>query len=340
MPLRSNLGKVLHKELSDRTRHTGTHGSWTNLINGKADLILVCRKPSPDEWAHARENNVEFDIRPVALDAFVFLVNAENNVENLSVQQIREIYSGRITDWSQVGGDPPGPDDIHPYQRNSNSGSQVTMARLVMRGLDMVEAASMVQTGMGGPYSVLDHEERGMGYTFYYYHRYMQPNPKVKIISVGGVKPGATTITSRLYPYTTEVYVVSRKGLKANSPAAKVRDWLLSQEGQKIVAESGYVPIGKGATASGLGVPVGAGLLFCVRETRLDAEGRLYFGHKNEQCADAEFAEHLKKVAPYEDEFILYADRAVPFERLAQVVNMLRKAGIPNFKLKVTEADR
>lgn len=101
--------------------HSGTHSAYVNLIEKKVDLILVARGPSEDELDAAKRMRVSLDLQTVALDAFVFLVHADNLVQSLTLDQIRAIYTGRITNWSEVGG----PDaDIHTYQRNRNSASQ------------------------------------------------------------------------------------------------------------------------------------------------------------------------------------------------------------------------
>jgi phosphate transport system substrate-binding protein len=70
-------------------KHNGTNGAYVNLIDGKADVILVARAPSADELAQAGSKGVQLDVRPVALDAFVFLVNAENPVERLCATSTR-----------------------------------------------------------------------------------------------------------------------------------------------------------------------------------------------------------------------------------------------------------
>jgi ABC-type phosphate transport system substrate-binding protein len=107
--------------INQRIDHHGTHEAYVHLIRKQADLILVARKPSADELREASTARMELDIQPVALDAFVFLLNSENPVGSLSLAQIRDIYSGKITNWRQVGG----PDaKITPYQRTRNSGSQ------------------------------------------------------------------------------------------------------------------------------------------------------------------------------------------------------------------------
>ncbi len=82
--------------------HQGTHAAYPNLIDGNADLILVARSPSQEELELAGCPGVSFDIGPIALDAFVFIVNENSPIQGLSVDEVRGIYSGGITNWGQV----------------------------------------------------------------------------------------------------------------------------------------------------------------------------------------------------------------------------------------------
>jgi phosphate transport system substrate-binding protein len=74
----------------------------------------------------------------------------------------------------------------------------------------------------------------------------MSGSPRTRTIAVDGVEPTYETIRQRKYPYTTEVFVVTRKGIVPTDPAARLRNWLLSPEGQSVVRESGYVPLAAG----------------------------------------------------------------------------------------------
>jgi phosphate transport system substrate-binding protein len=231
----------IQKDLFKRIEHTGTHESYTNLIARTADLIIVAREPSDDELALSRERGVRIRFTPVALDAFVFLVNGSNPIPSLTVEQLRAIYSGTLTNWSAVGG-PTEP--IHPYQRNRNSGSQETMERLVMKGLTMKQSRELdVPISMVGPFNAIRHDPQGIGYSFQYYDTYMTHIPEVRIIAINGIQPTAEQIGKRAYPFVTEVFLAWLDDLPTPSPAQVVRDFLLSEAGQRVVAESGYVPI-------------------------------------------------------------------------------------------------
>jgi len=220
--------------------HRGTHGSYVNLIENGADLILVARQPSQDESDLARSNGVEMEIQAVALDAFVFVFNIGNPVEGLTTEQIQDIYTGVTVNWSEVGGNTA---DINPYQRDRNSGSQELMEALVMKDLEIIDAPDMILEGMMGPINVISTDENGIGYSVYFYEQFMAPNEQLKPVAIDGVMPNFENIKARAYPYTTEVYAAVRNDVDESSPAYGLWRWLLTAQGQDAVRESGYVPI-------------------------------------------------------------------------------------------------
>ncbi len=228
-------------------QHNGTHGSYVNLIEGNADLILVARRPSKDELNAAKDNGVALDVTPVALDAFVFLLNVKNPVHDLTIETVKDIYTGRMKKWAEVaapgelGGDIKG--EIHAYQRNPNSGSQELMETLVMKGEPMIDAPDMILETMMGPVNAIAEDPTGIGYSVYYYVMFIFPDERVEPIGINGVEPTSDNIATRAYPLTTEVYAVVREDMPQDSTAVMLRNWLLTREGQGVIGESGYVPL-------------------------------------------------------------------------------------------------
>jgi phosphate transport system substrate-binding protein len=223
-------------------KHTGTHQAYLNLINGDVDLILEARLPSQEELDLANAKGVKLDIQPIALDAFVFLVNIENPVDNISVNEIRGVYTGEITNWITLGGNDA---IIQPYQRDANSGSQELMKSLVMHDTPMVDAPDMMIQGMGLLLNAVESDPDGLGYSVYYYVTYQwESHGRTKVLAVNGVHPLFETIKDRSYPLVSEVYIVIRDEYKPETYSATLlRDYLLSSEGQSVVRGSGYVPI-------------------------------------------------------------------------------------------------
>lgn len=229
-----NTGDALRSKL----QQSGTHESHINLIDGNADLIIAAREASDDEMEYAASKNVELIETPIALDAFVFLVNNENPIEALTTEQIQHIYMAQTTNWSQVGGND---DKINPYIRDRNSGSQVKMERIVMKGLTMPDWSEAVVEGMAGPFSTVRADKNGICYSVYYYKEQMVRANIVKSIAVDGIYPDKKTIKNKSYPYTTEIYVSIRKDLDKNSMAYKLYKLLVSDAAKSVIEESGYV---------------------------------------------------------------------------------------------------
>ncbi len=225
--------------IRDSIVHNGTHDAYVNLITGKADIILVARTASADEIELAQDMEVALEETPIALDAFVFIANINNPVQTLSVQEIKDIYTGNISNWREVGGWNA---EIHPYQRNPNSGSQELMLSLVMKDLQMLDLPDMILFGMMGPINMITLDHDGLGYTVYFFEQFMAPNDSLKLLAVEGVKPEYESLKNKQYIYTTEVFVVLRQDLDRSSKAYLMKQWLLSSRGQSVVDESGYIP--------------------------------------------------------------------------------------------------
>lgn len=220
--------------------HTGTHEAYVNLIDSNTDFILVARLPSEDEIQAARAKGVKLEVHPVALDAFVFLKHKDNQLQSLTLEQIRGIYTGKFTNWSEVGGMDG---KISAYQRDPNSGSQELMESLVMKGIPMIEAPNMMLPTMIGTLYAIRDDKLGIGYSVFYYVTFMEPDENIAMFSINGVEPTSETIARRGYPLVTEVYAVLRADMPSESPAVALRDWFLTEAGQQVVEESGYVRI-------------------------------------------------------------------------------------------------
>jgi phosphate transport system substrate-binding protein len=218
-----------------------TNQSFIKLIDKEEDLILVARKMSPDEKSYADVKGVSLIETPVALDAFVFIINPENSVKSLTIKQIQDIYTGKITNWKEVGGnDAP----IKPYVRNANSGSQELMESLVMKDLgisDFPIALPMVPS-MWEVLEIISTEIDALCYTVYYYQEYIQRATGVEYLKIEGIYPDTESISKNTFPLTAEVYATIRSDLDKSSTAYKLYELLQTKVGKEVISESGYVP--------------------------------------------------------------------------------------------------
>lgn len=232
-----------YSQLIRRQKHGQTHGAFEALVRGNSDLILVAREPSADEIALATQAKVTFDVRPVALDAFIFVANSKNEIKGLTLDEIRGIYSGEIKNWKEIGGRDG---EIFAITRDENSGSQELMKKMVMADRPVVRGYNRMASTMGGTFDYVTRREDSIAYSVFYYERMMNPLATIKPLAINGVLPTSQTIADRTYPLVEPVYVVTRKDIMPDGPAATLRDWLLSGEGQKLIAQSGYVPLPPG----------------------------------------------------------------------------------------------
>ncbi|MDR0324804.1 MAG: substrate-binding domain-containing protein [Oscillospiraceae bacterium] len=223
----------------------GTATAWRYLMYEEADLLLVY-EPSEDttQW-FGSEGFRSLEFAPIGRDALVFLVNIQNKVNGLTTEQIQGIYSDEITNWKEVGGDDAA---IAAYQRNTTSGSQAMMLKLVMQGLVMaVPPQAVVIGGMGGlveAVAAYDNAHSAIGYNVYYYVSQMKNDPNIKLLPVNGVEPDNGSIQSGAYPFVNDFFVAIRTKEPAGSPARILYNWLQSADGQALVEAAGYVPVG------------------------------------------------------------------------------------------------
>jgi len=248
VPLGQAIASVLlgesREEVSDLIQFNKTSRSYYNLVDGNADLLVVA-EGGEDSYAYRDENGKTWRMEPIARETLVFFVNQDNPVDGLTLDQVRDIYTGKITNWKEVGGsDAP----IQAYQRPKGGGSQAIMDKEIMGELEMMEPANTdyVVSSMEGIIQAVrgwDDRPDALGYTVYYYASDMGMTDGLKLLSIDGVEPNDDTIRSGEYPVHTAYYAVMDSETPADSPTAILFDWLLSQEGQDLVAHEGYVSV-------------------------------------------------------------------------------------------------
>ena len=230
------------QEAELRVSHAKTTLSFYALVGGEADLLLVAR-PAQEAFDYAEDMGVELEMRPIGVDALVFLTSDKNPVDSLTQQQAVGIYTGAIANWKEVGGaDAP----IIAYQRNKTAGSQVMMENVVMDGEPMMDAPMEYRPSEMG--ALVDevasyrNSASAIGYSVYYYVTEMYLREGVKLLAIDGVTPSNETIASGEYPYTQYNYAVIRADEPENSPARQLFDFLTTPEGKALMAAQGYVP--------------------------------------------------------------------------------------------------
>lgn len=231
------------KEAASAIIHTKTTESYYRLMKQEADILIVY-EPSEEVKEYMETEGIHLQIKPIGKDALVFMANASNPVASLTHEQLIDIYSGKITNWSQVGGEDK---ELRAFQRPVNSGSQTLMQKLVMGEVPMVDGPEVTRfDAMSGILKAMvdfTNEGNTLGYSVFYYAKNMYQLPELKFMKVNGVEPSLQTIYDNSYPYVNEFYAVIREDEPVDSSAHKLFDWLTEEEGQSLVRSMGYVPI-------------------------------------------------------------------------------------------------
>lgn len=206
-------------------QYHNTRGAYKAVVDGTADIVF-CAAPSDEQLSYAEEKGVELVFTPVGCEAFVFIVNKDNPVDNLTTEQVKALYSGEIRNWSEVGGDNCAVDVI---TRNKGSGSQTAME-------NFMDGAEIRKNPLG-------FTGRAIGFSFRYYVEGIVENGGVKMLSLNGAYPDRENIRNGSYPIVSNFYAVYRKD-NPNPNTEQFIEWILSPEGQQIVEESGYSAVG------------------------------------------------------------------------------------------------
>lgn len=204
-------------------QYKNTVRGYRAIVDGDTD-VLFCAAPSAEQKQYAADCGVELVYVPIGYEGFVFFVNENNPVDDLTVEQIRKIYACEYTNWSQVGG---ADRVINPVTRLEGSGSQ-TMFEAFMGDYPIGRKSPLAITGAS------------IGFSFRYYMEGIVENDAVKMLSLNGVYPSAENIQSKRYPIVAQFYAIYRAD--NDNPNVKILiDWLLSDEGQSLIEQCGYV---------------------------------------------------------------------------------------------------
>ncbi|MGI5962170.1 MAG: PstS family phosphate ABC transporter substrate-binding protein [Lawsonibacter sp.] len=245
-PLAETICAVLlgenRESVADLIHFSRTTQSYRNLMAGERDLVLAA-EPEGEVLTQLEEEG-HWLYTPFATDALVFVVNADNPVDNLTWNQVQKIYTGEITNWKEVGGDDL---EIVPFQRNQGAGSQTMFEKLVMQGQPPMPAPeawvpdSMV--GLMDAVRAYDNSPSAIGYTVYYYANDMEMARGLKVLSIDGVAPDTQSIRNGTYPFLNPYFIAIDQNTPSDSPTRILYDWVLGVEGQKLAAGEGYVPV-------------------------------------------------------------------------------------------------
>ena len=214
------------------------------LVNGTVDIANASRKIKDEETAQAQANGITPVEHIIARDAIAVIVNPENPVSELTLQQISDIYSGKYTNWKEVGGeDRP----IVRLSRETNSGTHVYFLETVLRlgskeDKTLFSMDTLLLPSSEGIISEVRDNPNAIGYDGLGY--VPKDLKKIAIAQKTGepyVLPSIATVNDKTYAIARDLYMYTN-----GEPTGIIKDyldWILSDEAQQIVAELGFVPV-------------------------------------------------------------------------------------------------
>lgn len=217
----------------------GTGVGTASLLDGTTDIAMASRDLKLDEKLKFKEKDIELETKIIGYDALAVIVNPANKVENLSREQLEDIFTGKVTNWKEVGG---ADEKIIVYSRESSSGTYEFFKEHVMNkknyGKDIL---MMPATG-----SIVQSVSQTKGAIGYVGIAYVEKGIKTLGVSFDGnkfEKPTLEAAKSGAYPVSRPLYYFYKK-----NDEGKVKpfiDYIMSDEGQKIVEKVGFVPVSK-----------------------------------------------------------------------------------------------
>ena len=208
------------------------------LIDGQVDIATASREINDNETQNAKKNGINPVAKTIAYDGITVVVNPSNPVSNLTFDQVRNIYNGNISNWKDVGGqDKP----IVAISRDSSSGTYKDFQTMAMNG-DKYRPDVLAQSATGGIVSEVAQNPNAIGYIGF---AYLDKTTKALSLDKGNgsVAPTAETISSGAYPLSRALLFYTN-----GEPTGLIKeftDFVLSEKGQSIVKEVGYIPLKK-----------------------------------------------------------------------------------------------
>ncbi|MCL2103519.1 MAG: PstS family phosphate ABC transporter substrate-binding protein [Kiritimatiellaeota bacterium] len=215
---------------------SGSGNGAKALLNGTCDIANLSRDLKDAERKAMEEKGVKPVTHVVAHDALPIIVHPSNKIKGLTVDQLRDIYAGKITNWKNVDG----PDlKIVVISRDTNSGTFETFKELVLKEEKICESAEYV--GSNGAIRQRVQATKGaIGYAGLGF-----VDRSVKALEINGIAPSVKTVLDKTYPISRDLYMFTNGEPKEGSCAVKFLGLIHSEKGREIIEEIGFVPVEK-----------------------------------------------------------------------------------------------
>lgn len=221
--------------LSISVKKTGSSDGAAALVDGRCDVAIMSRFMKFDkEFKVAVEKGIAPVAHVVAMDGVCVVVHPSNPIKDLTTKQVRDIYAGRIKNWKELGGADVA---IVPISRDTSSGTYETFHGLVMNKEDMASNVEIVNSNPQA-HARVKTTNGGIGYVGLGFL-----NADVKALKIDKIMPTKKTIASGVYPVSRPLYMFTNGYPKLGSLSHKYVSFYLSETGQDIVEEKGFVPV-------------------------------------------------------------------------------------------------
>jgi phosphate transport system substrate-binding protein len=222
---------TLHPDFIINVQGGGSSAGIKSVLSGTANIGMSSRELKPDE--------ASLTVIPIALDGLALIVHPSNPIRNLTLEQVRDIYSGKIDDWSEVGGPAW---EIHIVTREEGSGTRSAFTDLVMGKIE-IDPHAIVQDSNGSVREVVVGDKAAIGYI-----SLGLVNEQVKSLEIDGVPATTQTIINNDYKLWRRFLLL----IDGNETVQETQfiDFVLSQEGQSILTAEGLVPVSADTTGA------------------------------------------------------------------------------------------
>ncbi|MBW8890001.1 MAG: phosphate ABC transporter substrate-binding protein [Fibrobacteres bacterium] len=227
-----------HPDVTVQVTGGGSGTGISALINGTTDICDASRpmKSSEREQLKGRFASLGVEIKS-AKDGLAVYLNDASPVEELSLDQLKAIYTGEVTNWKDVGG----PDaKIIVYGRENNSGTYVFFRDNVLKGKDYTSTMQSLP-GTAAVVNAVAKDKFGIGYGGAAYGKGIKFAKVKKDAGTPGVAPSAATVKDGTYPLSRYLYMYLKS--RPTGALKDYIDWILGAEGQDIVTKVGYFPV-------------------------------------------------------------------------------------------------
>ncbi len=229
-PLAEKLA-VKYKEkdnMNIEINQIGSSAGITNAINGVSEIGMTSRDLKEEEKANGLNEVV------IAYDGIVVVTHPSNKVKNLTIEQVKQIFTGEVTNWSELGGDDM---EIVVVSREDGSGSRDAFQEIIGYSSGELVRSSIIASGNGNIKTTVANNKHAVGFISFEYI-----DDSISTIDIDGVKATAENVLQQKYSLSRPFLFVYKDG-NLTEAGQQFIDFILSEDGQLIAAEAGAIPV-------------------------------------------------------------------------------------------------